>query len=281
MISSQSSYDPEAVSDHYNELDPFYRELWGEHVHHGLWSGEGETADAAVKRMVDAVAEKAQIRPGDEVIDIGCGYGAPARQLVQQYGAKVTGITISPVQLAYAEKLSPNGNPQYLLTNWLTASLPASSCEAAIAIESLEHMPDREEFFRKAFHVLRVGGRFVVCAWLCREAPSSIETDWLLRPVCDEGEVPHLSTSTELIHTAEAVGFAVVDSRDCTREVSKTWGIILRRLAKQLLTDSRYRAFLLDRQRRNRIFALTVLRIWVAYKTGTMRYGIFTFQRPG
>jgi hypothetical protein len=46
-----------------------------------------------------------------------------------------------------------------------------------------------------------------------------------------------------------------------------------------LLTDSRYRAFLLDPQRGNRIFALTVIRLWLAYRTGSMRYGILTLER--
>ena len=52
-------------------------------------------------------------------------------------------------------------------------------------------------------------------------------------------------------------------------------------MIRHLLTDARYRAFLVDRQRRNRIFALTALRIWLAYKMGAMRYGILTLSRPG
>ncbi|MBV8214411.1 MAG: hypothetical protein JOZ08_14450 [Verrucomicrobia bacterium] len=66
---------------------------------------------------------------------------------------------------------------------------------------------------------------------------------------------------------------------DCTRAVRRTWGIILRRMIGRLLTDSRYRAFLLDRRRRNRIFALTVVRLWLAYWVGAMRYGIVTVER--
>jgi len=280
VISAQTSFNQSAIADHYNELDSFYRELWGEHLHHGFWIGGRDSSEIAVRRLVDIVVQKAQIKPGDEVIDIGCGYGAPARQLADEHGAKVTAITVSPIQLAYAQNLGSGPNPRYLLADWLSADLPPRNYRAAIAIESTEHMP-RAEFFRRAFQILPVGGRLVVCAWLSRAQASSIEIQLLLQPICDEGRIPQLPTLAELIEAGEASGFAVIDARDCTQAVSRTWGIILQRLIRHLLTDARYRVFLVDRQRRNRIFALTVLRIWLAYKMGAMRYGILTLSRPG
>ena len=278
MISAESNFDPSIVADHYDELDLFYRELWGEHVHHGLWVSGQESPDVAVRHLVDVVAQEAQIKPGDRVIDIGCGYGATARQLVQQYGAEVTAITLSSAQHAYAQSVTTGTNPKYLVADWLTTDFP-QNFQAAIAIESSEHMPDRDEFFRRAYNVLEVPGRFVVCAWLSREAPSSLEIAWLLRPICVEGRLPHLPTLNELIASAKAAGFELVNSEDCTRAVRRTWGIILGRMIGSLLADGRSRAFLLDRRRRNRIFALTVVRMWLAYWVGAMRYGIVTLKR--
>lgn len=278
MISAASQFDAAVVADHYNELDVFYRELWGEHVHHGLWVNGQESPEVAVRHLVDVVAKEAQIKPGDHVIDIGCGYGAAARQLVRHYGAEVTGITLSSAQHAYAQSVTPGANPVYLVADWLTADFP-QNFRAAIAIESSEHMPDRDEFFRRAYRVLQAGGRFVVCAWLSRQAPSSLEVAWLLRPICDEGRVPHLPTLNELIASARACGFELINSQDCTHAVRRTWGIIFRRMIRRLSTDARYRAFLLDPRRRNRVFALTVIRLWLAYRVGAMRYGIVTFER--
>ena len=279
MISAESAFDASVIADHYNELDIFYRELWGEHVHHGLWVTGGESSDAAVRHLVDVVAREAQIKPGDKVIDVGCGYGGPARQLAQEFGAEVTGITLSSAQYDYAKSVTPGSNPNYLVADWLSTDFAAQSFQAAVAVESSEHTPDREEFCRRAFNVLQPGGRFVVCAWLSREAPSPIETAWLLRPICDEGRVQYLPTMNELIACGKAAGFELVTSQDCTRAVSRTWGIILRRLIGRLLRDSRYRSFLMDPQRRNRVFALTVVRLWIAYRMGTVRYGILTFTR--
>ena len=279
MISAESAFDTSAIADHYNELDVFYRELWGEHVHHGFWVTGQESPDAAVRRLIDVVAQEAQIKAGAKVLDIGCGYGGTARQLAQQYGAEVTGITLSSAQYHYAKSVTAGSNPTYLLADWLSSDFAPQSFEAAVSIEGSEHMPDREEFFRRAHNVLQPGGRFVVSAWLSREGPTLLERAWLLRPICDEGRIPHLPTRKELIASAKAAGFELVNSQECSKAVSRTWGIILRRMIGRLLCDSRYRAFLVDPQRHNRIFALTVVRLWLAYKTGTMRYGILTLQR--
>jgi len=278
LISAASQFDASVVADHYNELDVFYRELWGEHVHHGRWVNGEETPEVAVRHLVDVVAKEAQIKPGDRVIDIGCGYGGAARQLAQHYGAEVTAITLSSAQHAYAQRATAGTNPAYFVADWLTTDFP-QSFQATIAIESSEHTPDRDEFIRRAYKALEPGGRFVICAWLSAEAPSSIEIAWLLRPICDEGRLPYLPTLNELVTSAKATGFELVNSQDCTRAVRRTWGIIFRRMIGSLLTDSRYRAFLLDPRRRNRIFALTVVRLWLAYRVGAMRYGIVTLER--
>jgi cyclopropane fatty-acyl-phospholipid synthase-like methyltransferase len=281
VISAESSLDASVIADHYDELDVFYRELWGEHVHHGLWVDGRESPAAAVRHLVDVVAQEAQIKPGAKVIDIGCGYGATARQLAQQYGAEVTGVTLSSAQYDYAQSVTAGSNPTYLVADWLSTDFSPQSFQVAVAIESSEHMPDREEFFCRVHNVLQPGGRLVVCAWLSREAPSLLEASWLLRPICDEGRIPHLPNLKELIASAKAAGFELLNSQECSHAVSRTWGIILRRMTGRLLSDSRYRAFLMDPRRRNRIFGLTVIRLWLAYKTGTMRYGILTLERKG
>jgi tocopherol O-methyltransferase len=78
----------------------------------------------------------------------------------------------------------------------------------------------------------------------------------------------------------KAAGFQLLDYGDLTKNVSRTWPLIFARILLKLLTNTRYIRFLFERRARNRIFALTILRIWLAYRTGAMRYGIFTFVKP-
>ncbi len=281
MIQPKKPLAVGVVADHYQELDRLYREIWGEHVHHGLWKTGRESPEVAVRQLIHFVAEQAGIRAGDRVCDIGSGYGASARYVVEHFAAEVTALTIVPAQQAYAEgTANAEGNPTYLLRDWLDNQLPADHFDAAYAIESTEHMDDKAGAFREAHRVLRPGGRLVVCAWIASETVRRWERRHLLEPICSEGRLPGMGTETDYRGLLEGAGFAVEDVFDVSREVRGTWGICLRGVIKRLWNDPAGRAFLLSSTSRNRIFLLTMARIWLAYRTGAMRYLIFRALRP-
>ncbi len=279
MIASRTEIPRAEVASHYDELDHFYREVWGDHVHHGLWLRGDETRAQAVIQLADLVADKALIKTGVRVCDIGCGYGATAR-LMAARGADVIAMTISPAQFAFAAKQQPAlSNPRFLLGDWLENDLPAGSFEAAIAIESSEHMPDLAQFFAQAHRVLTKEGRLVVCAWLSADEPSSAATKWLLEPICREGRMPQMGTVADYRRLGETAGFRFAEIDDVTKKVARTWSAIVRRLFGKLASNPAYLKFLVSRHAHNKVFALTILRIWLAYRIGAMRYGVFTFVK--
>jgi tocopherol O-methyltransferase len=80
---------------------------------------------------------------------------------------------------------------------------------------------------------------------------------------------------------AEGAGLAVEALEDLSRRVRKTWAVVARRVAAGLLREPAYRRFLLDRRRSERVFALTVARLWLGYRTGALRYGLLVARKPG
>jgi tocopherol O-methyltransferase len=281
MIVAETRATVEAVARHYDELDMFYREIWGEHVHHGLWLTGNEDSSRAVMQLVEAVAGRAQIWPGAAVCDVGCGYGATARWLARKFGAQVTAVTVTPRQFDYAIALEPeSANPIYILCDWLKNELAAGAFDVLIAIESIEHMRDKQRVFREAARVLKRGSRMVVCAWLASENPARWQEAQLLRPICEEGRLPEMATETELRVLMEAAGFGVERFEDLSACVQRTWLICIGRTLKEMCRRPEWRRFLLDGKSDNRVFALTMFRIWVAYVTGAMRYGMFTARLP-
>lgn len=281
MITPRRPLAVGVVADHYQELDRLYRGIWGEHVHHGLWRTGRETPLEAVEQLSAFVAEQAGIHSGDRVVDIGSGYGASARYMVKHFGAKVTALTITPAQQAYAEATNPaGGNPRYLLRDWLDNRLPDASFDAAYAIESTEHMDDKARAFAEAFRVLRPGGRLAVCAWIAADGAKPWERRHLLEPICREGRLPGMGTETDYRRLLEGAGFVVEAVADISREVRGTWWLCLRGVVRKLRTDPASRAFLLSAASRNRVFLLTMARIWAAYRTGAMRYLVFRAARP-
>ncbi|MDT0576471.1 class I SAM-dependent methyltransferase [Croceicoccus sp. F390] len=267
------------VSGHYDELDRVYREVWGEHVHHGYWRSGDERTSEAVDALADLVCERMEPAAGQHFCDIGCGYGATAERLATTYDVEVTGLTISNEQ--YARAAQRTGSIRFLLRDWLDNDLAEQSFDGAYAIESTEHMSDKQQCFDEACRVIKPGGKLVICAWLASDSARAWEVRHLLEPICREGQLPGMGTREEYVDFAERAGFELLSFEDISRQVRRTWDICLRRLMKRLATDSSYRKLVTSSETRNRSFALSLPRLMLAYRTGAMRYGLFTFTRPG
>ena len=268
------------IAAHYDDLDDFYRSFWGTNIHHGYWVSRNESVEQAVLNLTRLVAEWASDPRRDRVCDIGCGYGATALTLSREYGAAVTGITISKKQyehakLAAAEK--PNVN--FLLGDALQNRLASETFDVVIAVESTEHIRAKANLFSEARRILSSGGRLMVAAWLTRERPAPWESKYLLEPICAEGRLPSMASAAEYRTMLEDAGFRDLKFLDLTHNVKKTWTICALRLIKRFLVDPALRRRLLDPHFTNRAFAKTVFRIRLAYETGTMRYGVFAALR--
>ena len=269
-----------SVGAHYDDLDTFYRMMWGSHVHHGYWQTGKESQGEAVEALVDLVARQAKLSTNMRVCDIGSGYGATARQLVKKYGALVDAFTISKAQYTYATSLGRNSrNPAYHLKDWCLNEIAPRSVDVAISIESSEHFIDKTKFFAEAFRVLRPGGRLVICAWLSAESPNRLSVNHLLEPICREGHLPSMGTAQEYKELMREAGFREVEFTDLSKNVKRTWRLCVQSLISRIFTDRDVRRYLFNSSRPNRIFGLTLFRIWLAYETGAMRYAIFTTQK--
>jgi tocopherol O-methyltransferase len=60
-----------AIQTHYDLATPFYRLLWGVHIHHGLWEAE-ESPETAQRQLIDRLADAVE-RATRAVLDVGCG----------------------------------------------------------------------------------------------------------------------------------------------------------------------------------------------------------------
>jgi tocopherol O-methyltransferase len=278
VITPRLAQTTAAVARHYNELDSFYRDIWGEHVHHGYWARGDESPERAVEALVELVAGRLDLAPGLAVCDIGCGYGATARLLAARFGVAVTGVTISAAQAGRAAALAVPG-VAIEARDWMDNGFAGASFDRAYAIESSEHMPDKPRFFAEACRVLRPGGVFVICAWLARPDARPWEIRHLLEPICREGRLPGMGSEAEYRAMGEQAGFRVEHVEDISARVGRTWAICLWRGIGKVAGDRRYRAFLLDRSASERIFAVTMLRLLIAYRVAAMRYGVLVFRK--
>jgi len=139
----------------------------------------------------------------------------------------------------------------------------------------IEHMADRLGFVREARRVLRPGGRFVVSTWLVGDRLSNWAERHLLEPIAREGRQAPLVTAAVLGNLLSSAGFAEVRVEDMSSQIKPTWRVIIRRMLFRVHTRPRYWRMLANASACDRVFALTACRIWLAYRTGVMRYAMF------
>jgi tocopherol O-methyltransferase len=280
MILPNQRQSAAAVALHYDELDPFYRAIWGEHVHHGYWASGRETPGEAADALVDLLAQHLQLAPGMRVCDIGCGYGASAQRLAELHQVAVNGVTISQTQAnRAAQRVAARGSVTIECQDWLANRFADASFERAYAIESSEHMADKQAFFDQAYRVLKPGGMLAIYAWLACEQPRPWEVRHLLEPICREGRLPGMGDEQDYRRLARHSGFSGATVRDLSGQVRKTWGICLQRLAGKVCTDPAYLRYLFNRDAANRVFILTLFRLLIAYRTGSMRYCLLVLRK--
>lgn len=274
----QAGIHTKDIAHHYDELDVFYRELWGSHLHHGLWETGNESKEEAVVNMSLKVLRTLEDLSGKHLIDIGCGYGETTRLAAKVGAGKVTGITLSQKQAQFAQKETTGSTVDFILGDWTQNSFSDSAFDGGFSIECFSHVNDKLKFFREVKRTLKTGSVFTLTAWLAGENVSSRQKKYLLRPICEEGRLPSLLSKDEIIRCALNEGLSFHSFEDLSEKVMRTWVISISEVLK-LIRTKRGLSYFLNSKSKEKLFALTVFRIWWAYRTQCFKYGLFVFYK--
>lgn len=269
---------------HYDLTTLFYRLLWGQHIHHGLWdAGQGlvteESPLAAQIHLINTLATKASISAGQRVLDVGCGMGGSSIYLARERHCEVTGITLSPVQKVWATTSAAfsgvRRQTRFRRADAERIEFPAGQFDVVWSIECTEHLFDKPAFFRKAATWLKPGGRMAICAWLEGEKSNTPNGAEQVRRVCENFLCPSLGSEQDYVGWMTAGGLEMVEVADWTDQVLATWEICERRVRR---TGMRLLAKLVDRKTRN--FLDHFETILNAYRSRAMGYGCFVARKP-
>ncbi|MFD5404544.1 class I SAM-dependent methyltransferase [Streptomyces griseorubiginosus] len=98
--------DKRAISHHYDVGNGFYELVLGPSMVYSCayWPDPDATLEQAQHDKLDLVCRKLALRPGQRLLDVGCGWGSMAIHAAREYGVSVVGITLSHEQAAYARK---------------------------------------------------------------------------------------------------------------------------------------------------------------------------------
>ncbi|GAB2503309.1 SAM-dependent methyltransferase [Nocardiopsis aegyptia] len=172
MEANRQSPEIETIIKQYEQLTAVSEVILGGNLHVGYWPdgdrGSGSMREAT-DRLTDLLAEELDARPGQRILDAGCGTGRPALRLARTRRVDLLGVDISPGHVkqttdhAREEGLSDQVTAEQ--ADVMDLPFPDASFDAAWAVESLPHVPDRVRALGEIRRVLRPGGRvvFTIC----------------------------------------------------------------------------------------------------------------------
>ncbi|MCX4454605.1 cyclopropane-fatty-acyl-phospholipid synthase family protein [Streptomyces sp. NBC_01340] len=97
--------DKRAISHHYDVGNDFYEIVLGPSMVYSCayWEDGGALEDAQRDKL-ELISRKLDLRPGQRLLDVGCGWGSMAIHAAREHGVSVVGVTLSQEQAAYARK---------------------------------------------------------------------------------------------------------------------------------------------------------------------------------
>jgi cyclopropane-fatty-acyl-phospholipid synthase len=255
--------DADAIGFHYDQPIAFYRSFLDARMVYSCayWDEGVQTLDDAQLAKIDYTLRKVRLRPGERLLDIGCGWGALVVRAAQQFGAHALGVTLSRRQHEEAQRrIAESGVADRVRVELRDyRDLRGETFDKIVSVGMVEHV-GREQlgaYFRAAYDVLRDGGLFLNhgIAQQSRDGKGYRVSGFMDRYVFPDGDLVSVDST---LRGAEAAGFEIRDVENLREHYART----LRAWHANL--DAR----------RDEIIAATderTYRIWKIYMAGSAR----------
>lgn len=193
---------PKNIRQHYDLGNDFYRLFLDQRMVYScaVFSQPDDSLETAQLHKLDLICRKLQLQPGDQVLEIGCGWGAFAVHAARNYGAHVTGLTLSPAQHQFASRLAAEtaleqGSIRILLEDYRKTS---GRFDKIVSIEMFEAigLERYDEFFAACDRLLKEDGVMLLQLISLREqefAAYRKRVDWIQTYIFPGSELASVS----------------------------------------------------------------------------------------
>jgi cyclopropane-fatty-acyl-phospholipid synthase len=177
-----------------------------------LWSEGAETLEQAQGDKLARIAKLMDLNGGEDILEIGCGWGALAVHLARAGAGAITGLTLSPSQLAFARarcaREAPGASIDLRLQDYRDVS---GTYDRVVSIEMIEAVGEAfwPSYFAKIADSLRPGGKALIQAITIEEQRFDeyrAEPDFIQRYIFPGGFLP---TKTIMREQAERAGLTL------------------------------------------------------------------------
>jgi cyclopropane-fatty-acyl-phospholipid synthase len=206
--------DRTAISYHYDVSNEFFA-LWldSRMIYSCAYFQDGdEDLETAQEGKLDYLCRKLRLKPGERLLDIGCGWGGLVIHAVKHYGVEAVGITLSQRQVELANErirqagIAADARVEYL--DYRQIDQP-EAFDKLVSVGMFEHVGEKKlpEYFQQAWRLLRPGGVFLNHG-IALGGPRPRRTAFARRYVFPDGEIVPLTTT---LLSAASVGFEIRD----------------------------------------------------------------------
>jgi len=227
--------DRKAVTYHYDVSNDFYA-LWldSRMVYSCAYFETPDTdLDTAQARKLDYICRKLRLRPGQQLLDLGCGWGGLLMHAAQHYGVDATGITLSEPQAELANARAARAGLaercRVQVRDYRQVDEPGAY-DALVSVGMFEHVGEDllPIYFARAWRLLRPGGVFLNHGIARRASdPPARGRTFSNTYVFPDGELVPISTT---LRVAEQAGFEVRDVESLREHYALTLRHWVRRL---------------------------------------------------
>ncbi len=160
----------EDISRYYDLSEVHYRRVWkldkSRSLHYGYWDESVKNFHEALLNINKVLAEYAEIKEGEKVLDAGCGVGGSSIWLAKEKNCRVTGISLNERQVDQANisamKFGLSDKVLFEQKDYTNTFYPSNSFDVVWAIESVCYADDKGMFLKEAYRILKPGGRLII-----------------------------------------------------------------------------------------------------------------------
>ena len=193
------------VAHHYDLDDRLYDLFLDPHRQYSCayWAPGITSLEAAQEAKLAHIAAKLDLKPGSQVLDIGCGWGGLARYLHKVSGAQVTGITLSEEQLKYARAEAVRQGLTGVDCQLIDYRQMTGQFDRIVSVGMFEHvgLPHYQPFFDTVERLLATDGVALLHTIARADGPGATDP-WTAKYIFPGGYSPALSQIVPAVERA-------------------------------------------------------------------------------